>query len=110
MGKIFCNYLPKKAILQTIKTSGDKPVEISTESLTDFVSFISSLTEGDADEQIIFEKILVDDALAVAWTPYKFFYKGNFSHCGVNQFTLVKVNEEWKINYIIDTRRKTACN
>ncbi len=106
----FMQLFTDSAILQTIRTPNGKPVEVRNESLKEFASFIATSKPGDADEQIVFEKILVDDVLAVAWTPYKFYYKGNFSHCGVNQFTLVKTGTEWKINYIIDTRRKTGCD
>jgi hypothetical protein len=45
----------------------------------------------------------------MVWTPYRFIFNGKFSHCGVNSFTLVKLNGEWKINYVIDTRRKEKC-
>ena len=30
----------------------------------------------------------------------------NFSHCGVNSFQLFNDNGQWKIIYLIDTRRK----
>jgi hypothetical protein len=67
------------------------------------------LPKGAADEQIVFETVKVDDDLAMVWTPYRFIFNGKFSHCGVNSFTLVKLNGEWKINYVIDTRRKEKC-
>jgi hypothetical protein len=47
--------------------------------------------------------------MAAAWTPYRFYRNGEFSHCGVNSFQLVKMAEGWKIVYIIDTRRKEPC-
>jgi hypothetical protein len=93
------------AILQTITRSG----KIQTDKIDDFVSQISSLPKDAADERISFDVIKVDDALAVAWTPYQFYYAGKFSHCGVNSFQLVRINGAWKIQYIIDTRRKTNC-
>jgi hypothetical protein len=62
-----------------------------------------------ADERITFETIKIDGPLAVAWTPYKFYYEGKFSHCGVNSFQLVRLNGAWKIQYLIDTRRRTGC-
>jgi len=62
-----------------------------------------------ADERIVFETIRIDGPLASVWTPYNFYYEGKFSHCGVNSFQLVKINGEWKIQYLIDTRRKQGC-
>ncbi len=47
--------------------------------------------------------------MANAWTPYEFWYNGNFSHCGVNSFQLIKKDEKWKIIYLVDTRRKEGC-
>ncbi|HEY0898874.1 MAG TPA: hypothetical protein VGD90_06050, partial [Sphingobacteriaceae bacterium] len=62
------------------------------------------------DEQITFDAIQVDAGLASVWTSYKFYLGKNFSHCGVNSFQLVKMNGNWKITYLIDTRRKENCN
>jgi len=53
--------------------------------------------------------IKIDGPLAFVWAPYNFFYKGKFSHCGVDCFAMVRMNGSWKIQYIIDTRRKNAC-
>ncbi|MFP3594978.1 hypothetical protein SB689_23835, partial [Chryseobacterium sp. SIMBA_038] len=63
----------------------------------------------DLEERIIIEAIHTDGNLASVFTPYSFYLKGKFSHCGANSFQLVKQNEEWKIQYIIDTRRKDNC-
>lgn len=44
--------------------------------------------------------------LAQVWTDYDFHLDGKFTHCGVDVFTLVKVNGEWKIagiGYTIET-------
>ena len=95
----------KNAVLQTItKTS-----EVKNESIDDFVLSISKAEKGSLDERITFSNILIDGNLASVWTLYEFYYKGQFSHCGVNSFQLVKSNNEWKIQYIIDTRRKDNC-
>lgn len=98
------------AVLQTIgraKESGG--MVVTTEDVNGFAESIQKIAKGDADEQIVFETIKIDADLAIAWTPYKFYYKGKFSHCGVNSFQLVRLNGEWKIQYIIDTRRKDGC-
>jgi len=96
------------AILQTVAEKNGN-VSIQTEPVKDFADFIGTQKEGDADERITFDMLRVDGALAIAWTPYKFYYKGNFSHCGVDSYQLVRINGEWKIQYIIDTRRKANC-
>jgi hypothetical protein len=77
--------------------------------IADFCRSVGSSPAGTLDERIVFKDILMDDNLAVVWTPYQFFLKGVFSHCGVNSFQMVRLNGLWKIQYIIDTRRKNNC-
>ena len=98
----------ENAVLQTIAKKGDE-IKVENEPVSEFVDFVSKQTVGDADEQIVFDDIKIDGPLAMVWTPYQFYYKGKFSHCGVNSFQLVKVISGWKIQYIIDTRRKEGC-
>ena len=98
------------AIMQTISTNKEGGTVVRQDQVEKFASFVGKQLKGAADEQIVFESIKIDGALAIAWTPYKFYYNANFSHCGVNSFTLVKINGIWKINYLIDTRRKENCN
>ncbi|MDQ3279318.1 MAG: nuclear transport factor 2 family protein [Bacteroidota bacterium] len=93
------------AILQTIAASG----RIRNESVNAFVEQIGTLPKSAADERIQFDVVKTDAALALAWTPYQFYYNGAFSHCGVNSFQLVRLNGAWKIQYLIDTRRKAPC-
>ncbi|WP_333853959.1 nuclear transport factor 2 family protein [Epilithonimonas sp.] len=95
----------KNAVLQTITKTG----QVKNENINDFVLSISKAEKQSLDERIKFSNILIDGNLASVWTPYDFYYKSQFSHCGVNSFQLVKSNSEWKIQYIIDTRRKDNC-
>lgn len=92
------------AILQTITKSG-----LKNEELKDFLGSISKYSKNDLDERIVIDAIRTDGDLASVFTPYEFFFKGKFSHCGANSFQLVKQNGEWKIQYLIDTRRKDNC-
>ena len=96
------------AILQTIIDKNGKPV-IETEAVQSFATSISKVSKGDADERITFDVVRIDGELAIVWTPYLFYWKGTFSHCGVDSFQLVRINGEWKIQYLIDTRRKEDC-
>lgn len=98
------------AVLQTISRTKEGQTMVRTDNIDAFASFVGKTTKGDADERITFGAIHIDGALASVWTPYQFYMKGNFSHCGVNSFQLVRVNGVWKIQYLIDTRRKGDCN
>lgn len=97
------------AILQTISRNKDGKTIISNEAISEFADFIGKQPKGAADERIVFDLIKVDGALAIVWTPYKFYFNNIFSHCGVNSFQLVKIDGIWKIQYLIDTRRKKDC-
>jgi Domain of unknown function (DUF4440) len=102
------NCFSASAVLQTIKD--DKGViKVIEEKVADFIDFVGKERVGSADEQIIVETVKTDGPMAIVWTPYKFYYQGKFSHCGVNSFQLVRLNGQWKIQYIIDTRRKEGC-
>lgn len=98
------------AVLQTIARSREGKTIIRNEEVSAFADFVGKQKQGAADERIQFETIKIDGPLAIVWTPYKFYYNGQFSHCGVNSFQLVRFNGQWKIQYLIDTRRKDQCD
>lgn len=99
-----------EAIMQTTLTSANGSASIRNVSVRAFIESVAKNLPGDADEQIRFDAVHIDGAIASVWTSYRFYYKGNFSHCGVNSFQLVRRTEGWKIQYIIDTRRKEGCS
>jgi hypothetical protein len=92
--------------LHTIATDKAGKSVVRNEEVSKFVSSIARQKPGMIDEQIVFETIKIDGPLAIVWTPYRFIYNGNFSHGGVNMFCLVNLGGQWKIQYLIDTRRK----
>lgn len=95
-----------KMILQSI-TENSNGNSLTEEPLHFFYRSIASMPKDlKYNEQILSYTIQVDGSMAHAWTPYEFYLNGAFSHKGVNAFTLFKEKEEWKIVYIIDTRRK----
>ncbi len=96
-------------VLQTIVKNKEGKLVVTNEDPAGFIDFISKELPGNADERITFDVVKTDGPLAIAWTPYNFYYKGKFSHCGVNSFQLVRFDGEWKIQYLIDTRRKVGC-
>ncbi|PRB01203.1 hypothetical protein CQ046_16265 [Chryseobacterium sp. MYb7] len=95
----------ENAVLQTITKDGT----VKSDNIQEFVASVSKFSKGDLDERIIVEAVHTDGNLASVFTPYSFYLKGKLSHCGANSFQLIKQNNEWKIQYIIDTRRKDNC-
>ena len=106
---LFKTVFSDSAILQTISRSKEGKTLVRTESVDEFASFVGQLKKDSADERIRFETIKIDGPLAIAWTPYNYYYNGKFSHCGVNSFQLVRFDDGWKIQYLVDTRRRTGC-
>ena len=96
------------AILQSI-VEKDGKTKTRTESIEDFAQSISKLEKGVADERIRFDVIKIDGPLAIVWAPYSFYYKGQLNHCGVDSFQMLLVDGVWKIQYLVDTRRKQPC-
>lgn len=52
----------------------------------------------------------VQDRVAHVWMPYDLYLDGRWSHCGVDAFTLVKTNEQWKVAALLYTvEQPPAC-
>lgn len=100
------NCFGDSAILQTITKNKEGRTIVRNENVSDFAAQVAKLPKGAADERIQFETVKIDGAMAIAWTPYQFYYNGQYSHQGVNMFQLVNYNGTWKIHFLIDTRRK----
>jgi hypothetical protein len=93
------------AVFQTIVTKNGV-TEVKNELVQDFINSIGKQVPGSLDERITIGSLLIDTTLASVWTPYQFYFKGQYSHQGVNSFQLVRGTNGWKIQYLIDTRRK----
>jgi len=98
----------EKAVLQTISRTKEGNTIVQDEPVAEFAEAVGKMKKDSADERIVFETIKIDGPLAMVWTPYNFYFNGAFSHCGVNSFQLVRINGIWKIQYIIDTRRRAG--
>ena len=79
------------------------------ENLADFLRGAALMGEADMEERLTDWQCQIDDGIASVWTPYEFYFEGKFSHCGANSFQLIRVQDEWKITMITDTRRKSKC-
>jgi hypothetical protein len=97
------------AILQTIVKTREGKTVVRSENLDAFITGVTRPHTEIYDERISFGTIKIDADLAIAWTPYEFYLGEKFSHCGVNSFQLVRLDGAWKIQYLIDTRRKDNC-
>ncbi|GEQ86187.1 hypothetical protein ULMS_16950 [Patiriisocius marinistellae] len=97
-------------VMQTAYSTKDGQHKVEDSNVTSFLTSIANRpTSQKWDEQLLDYNIQIDGNLAHVWTPYKFYFNGNFSHCGANAFTLTKTNEGWRILHLIDSRRFEGC-
>jgi len=55
-------------------------------------------------------EVRVSGPLAVVWLPYDLYLDGEWSHCGVDVFTLVRIEGDWKISSLAWTiEQPPAC-
>ena len=99
-----------KIILQSITTNKEGKSVLKEDNFKSFLSNIASIPKDRTfEEKLLDFSIQVDGDMANAWTSYEFWYQEKFSHCGVNSFQLMKEDDEWKIFYLVDTRRRSGC-
>lgn len=93
-------------VLQTFMAEESGELTMFTEDFGEFLTVVSTPSKDKYREAIEIEAVHVEKSLASVWAPYKFYINGKLSHCGTDSFQLVKMPSGWKIQYIIDTRRK----
>ncbi len=99
--------LHPECTLQTVGIKTGQPSVYKKDKIQNFITSIGTLRPNTTlEERLLSYQINIDEALAIAWTPYEFYINGKLSHFGTNVFTLIKTDTSWKIVSIIDTRKK----
>ena len=70
-----------------------------------FLEAVGAEHEEEWNQKMTNTDIQIDDNLAHVWAEYEFYLGKEFLHCGVNSFQLVKLEGEWTIVNLIDTKR-----
>ncbi|OXB21816.1 3-methyl-2-oxobutanoate hydroxymethyltransferase [Flavobacterium tructae] len=96
-----------RIVLQSISESLVKGNKLTEENAGKFYKSIATIPSNiEFSEKILSYNIQIDGTIAHVWAPYQFYVNDKLSHSGVNTFTLFKEKDNWKIIYLIDTRRK----
>ncbi len=104
------NQMHSAMVLRTISQSQEGSTHLKNEDVHVFLKSIVNIPDSvQFQERLLDYQIQLDGPLANVWTPYEFWLNGEFHHCGVNSFQLMKEGDSWKIIYLIDTRRKEGC-
>jgi len=99
-----------KILMQTVyKNKEGKDILVTDEPGNLIKAIANRPADQKWEERILSYSVQVDGNMANVWTPYEFWVNGDFSHCGVNSFQLFHDNGNWKIIYLIDTRRRNGC-
>lgn len=108
---IMSRHLHANAIMQSIGANKEGVNKLSAVASPE--GWLKAVAQPKAqiwDERTWDYQLQFEDKLASVWMNYAFYIDKSFSHCGVNSFTLVKIDDVWKIIYIIDTRNRDNCN
>ena len=102
--------LADKVVLQTAFINKNGESVLRNDDFDRFLGAVAGKNPDDLwEEKLQSYNIQIDGNMAHAWTPYEFYLNKKFSHCGVNSFQLFHDGTDWKVIYLIDTRRRN-CN
>jgi len=73
--------------------------------------FAAGITEAESvyHERMFEHELHVQDGVALVWAAYDFHIDGNFSHCGVDTFSLVKTGDNWRVAALTYTVEREGC-
>jgi hypothetical protein len=98
------------ALLGSIETTnGVSSLKRDAEGVDGFAKALGRPSNVVWDERIAHPVVRVDGDLAMVWVDYTFYAGERKSHCGVDAFQLVKGAQGWKIETLMDTRRREGC-
>lgn len=107
---IIQSVLMDKILLQTAFKNNRGKDTLITDEINKLLKAIANRPKTHKwEERLLDYSIQVDGNMANAWTSYEFWFNDKFSHCGVNSFQLFKDGKQWKIIYLMDTRRRFDC-
>lgn len=104
------NTFTQSATFQTAYYDKSGKSQLSQSSpVAKFTSYIGGGLTKEHDERLWDIEVKIDNNLATVWTKYAFYLDGEFSHCGAENFLLIKQHSKWKIFHLVDTRQQKDC-
>jgi len=100
------NMMVEGASLNTLIISASKGKRIQSSSINEFLKGIAQIPDSlSFEERLIQIKVTNSVDIATVNTMYEFYMNDGFTHNGVNVFTMVYIDDKWKITSIADTRQ-----
>ena len=94
-------------ISTSVTASDDQRIRIQN-----YTQLLNNLGGGDGPallERYWDPTVLVQRDIAVFWAPYDFHVAGQFSHCGIDSFQLIKRDGQWLLTNLSWTVERTGC-
>ena len=96
--------LAKEVSLRSVLIKNEEKMLV-TDSISSFLRQIGMLPKDlMIQEKVTNTQVHIRFPMASVFTDYEFFINDKKSHSGINFFTLVYIDDAWKIVNIIDTR------
>ncbi|MFW2476374.1 MAG: hypothetical protein ACN4EP_05640 [Sediminibacterium sp.] len=78
--------------------------------MRDFRTDITKLVSKNKLKEIPYRfDIKILNGIAMAWVPYEFYLNEQFTHCGIDVFSLIETQDGWKIVSLSYSIEKTGC-
>ena len=84
------------------------PMQISSRFLGQDVGMLTG--ENQFLEKALHFDIKVHKGMAMAWVVYEFWRNGKFSHCGIDAFTLMQLDGQWRIMSLAYSVETSGCD
>ncbi len=104
---VLAGLLAPEAMIYSVREGSDGPALGAVTR----AAFLESLGGEDQNllERMWSPLVQVQDLVAMVWTPYDFYLNGEFSHCGIDVFTMLKGGEGWQVASITYNVVREGC-
>jgi hypothetical protein len=94
-------------VIYGYRESVDRP-QITSRTHAAYLDGLAAM-EGTPVERFWDPQVMIHGRLATVWTPYDFHIDGNFSHCGVNNFSMLRTETGWRITGVVFSIEVAGC-
>lgn len=77
--------------------------EVQPDGLKRWRDWVGTLAVGDAHETLFAVKTEQRGNLASVWAPFTITFKGKLVGCGVNQLSMARIGDDWRVVFGMDT-------
>ena len=86
----------------------DGAMQLRTQGWSDWAKSVAH-AKDTLEERMHDPQVRTSGSIASVWTYYTFYRNGAFSHCGIDNFDMAKLDGRWKIVNISYTVETQAC-